>query len=184
MPASQTSVIWGIPVKPNWQYHASFYAKAGDDFSSPLLVNVESSDNRTTYARAVVEKISPVWQRYDVDLETDKNVASSEANQFEISTTGKGTFWLGQASLFPQTFNNRPNGNRIDLMEKLADLKPAFIVFPGGDFLTGRYIGNRFDWKKTIGPVEKRFQPALHLASHQQRIWAYGISPDLRRSAC
>ena len=152
---------WGIPVKPNWHYHASFYAKAGNDFSCPLLASIESEDNRTTYARAVVEKISPVWQRYDVDLETDKNVAPSVANQFEISTTGKGTVWLAQASLFPPTFNNRPNGNRIDLMEKLADFKPAFIIFPGGDTLTGGNLRSRFDWKKTIGPVEKRFtQPS------------------------
>ncbi len=41
-------------------------------------------------------------------------------------------------------------------MEKLADLKPGFIVFPGGDFLLGRNLQSRFDWKRGIGPVEMR----------------------------
>jgi len=148
---------WGIPIKPNWHYRASFYAKAGNDFSGPISVAIKSNDSATTYAGGVVEKILPVWQRYDVDLKTDANVGPSATNQFEISVAGKGTVWLAQISLFGPTFNDRLNGNRIDLMEKLADLKPGFIVFPGGDYLTGRNLRSRFDWKKTIGPVEKRF---------------------------
>ncbi len=147
---------WGVPVKPDWHYHASFYARCSDDFSGPLSITIESNDNAVTYARATVDKITTSWQRYDVDLKTDKNVALSLTNQFVISAATKGTLWLTEASLFPPTFNNRPNGNRIDLMEKLADLKPGFIVFPGGDSLLGGRIARRFDWKKTIGPVEKR----------------------------
>ncbi len=36
---------WGIPVKPDCHYHATFYAKAGDDFSGPLSITIESNGN-------------------------------------------------------------------------------------------------------------------------------------------
>ena len=46
--------------------------------------------------------------------------------------------WLELVSLFPPTYHDRPNGNRIDLMEKLAAMHPKFLRFPGGNYLEGR----------------------------------------------
>jgi alpha-L-arabinofuranosidase len=48
------------------------------------------------------------------------------------------------------------NGNRIDLMEKLAAMHPKFLRFPGGNYLEGDHIAERFEWKKTIGPLVDR----------------------------
>ena len=41
-------------------------------------------------------------------------------------------------------------------MEKLAAMHPAFLRFPGGNYLEGDHIDERFDWKKTIGPLVDR----------------------------
>ena len=35
-------------------------------------------------------------------------------------------------------------------------MKPAFLRFPGGNYLEGDTIETRFEWKKTIGPLEQR----------------------------
>jgi alpha-N-arabinofuranosidase len=35
-------------------------------------------------------------------------------------------------------------------------MRPAFLRFPGGNYLEGDTIAERFDWKKTIGPLEER----------------------------
>src|SRR5262245_38128220 len=35
---------WGVPVKPNAQYRASFYAKAAAGFSGPIDVSIQSND--------------------------------------------------------------------------------------------------------------------------------------------
>ena len=48
------------------------------------------------------------------------------------------------------------NGLRTDLMEKFATMKPAFIREPGGNYLEGNVMANRFDWQKTVGPVWTR----------------------------
>jgi len=147
----------GIPVKPDCTYHASFYAKAGNDFSGPLVASIQSQDNSTVFASTTIDKIDQTWRRYDFDLKTPANITPSYSNNiFEVSTNHTGTLWLAGFSLFPPTWNHRPNGNRTDLMQILADLKPGFIIYPGGDTLLGRNPRFRFDWKKTIGPVELR----------------------------
>ena len=35
-------------------------------------------------------------------------------------------------------------------------MKPGFIRFPGGCIVEGRDLSTRYQWKKTIGPVEDR----------------------------
>ncbi len=41
-------------------------------------------------------------------------------------------------------------------MEKMAAMHPQFLRFPGGNYLEGDHINERFDWKKTIGPLVNR----------------------------
>jgi len=41
-------------------------------------------------------------------------------------------------------------------MEKMAAMRPAFLRFPGGNYLEGNRIAERYDWKKTIGPMVDR----------------------------
>jgi alpha-N-arabinofuranosidase len=35
-------------------------------------------------------------------------------------------------------------------------MKPAFLRFPGGNYLEGDHINERYEWKKTIGPLVDR----------------------------
>ena len=150
--------FWGIPVKPNTEYKASLYVRASDGFTGPLKLSIESSDDATEYASATIPKISSEWKQYAVTLKTSASAPSSTSNRLVISTSGDqtGSLWFNLVSLFPPTYHDRPNGFRIDLMEKLADLRPAFLRFPGGNYLEGQNFANRFDWKKTIGPLEDR----------------------------
>jgi alpha-L-arabinofuranosidase len=70
---------------------------------------------------------------------------------------GKGGLDLDMVSLFPQeTWKNRPAGLRADMVQVLADLKPGFMRFPGGCIVEGSDLSRRYQWKKTLGPVEER----------------------------
>jgi alpha-L-arabinofuranosidase len=147
--------FWGIPVWANTTYRASFYARAGDGFSGGLTIGIESNDGATVFASAVIPGLTADWKKYETTLTTG-DVKPSSANRFVISTESKGTVWLSLVSLFPPTYNNRPNGLRIDIMQKLADMHPAFLRFPGGNYLEGNDIANYFNWKQTIGRLEDR----------------------------
>jgi alpha-N-arabinofuranosidase len=146
---------WGIPVTPDTTYKASFYARADTTFSGPLTVTIESNDGNTVYATGTVPQLTGAWQKYSLTLKTGQ--ATPTANtRFVIAAGAKGSVWLNLVSLFPPTFNDRPNGNRVDLMRMLGDMKPAFLRFPGGNYVEGNTFNDYFVWKKTLGPLEER----------------------------
>jgi alpha-L-arabinofuranosidase len=147
--------FWGIPVKPHATYRASFFARGDAGFDARLKVSIESPDGATVYARGESRKLDGQWRQYSVRLET-RDAAPTASARFVISTGEPGTFWLDQVSLFPATFRNRPNGNRVDLMQLMAGLEPSFLRLPGGNFLEGNTIPDRFQWKTTIGPLATR----------------------------
>ncbi|MBS1563061.1 MAG: alpha-N-arabinofuranosidase, partial [Bacteroidetes bacterium] len=43
-----------------------------------------------------------------------------------------------------------------DIMELLANMKPSFLRFPGGNYLEGDLFSTRYDWKKTLGNIDQR----------------------------
>jgi alpha-N-arabinofuranosidase len=146
--------FWGIPVRPNTTYRASFYAR-GEQFSGPLTLSLESADGKTVFSSATVPKVSDQWKKYQATLKTG-NVQPSKDNRFVIKATRPGTVWFQNVSLFPRTYHNRPNGTRPDIMQLLADMQPKFLRFPGGNYLEGNAIAERFNWKETVGDVARR----------------------------
>jgi alpha-N-arabinofuranosidase len=146
---------WGIPVKPSTSYRASFYAKGSSNFSGPLTVDIESNDGSTVFATAAIPKIDTTWQHYTVMLATGQ-VDPTAAARFVISAQAPGSVWFSLVSLFPPTYKDRPNGNRADIMQLLADMHPAFLRFPGGNYLEGNTIAERFNWKETIHDLDQR----------------------------
>jgi alpha-L-arabinofuranosidase len=147
--------FWGIPVKPSTTYQVSFWAKAASGFTGPVTVSLESADGKTVFASAKISKIGGDWKQYEATLKT-KRVPASKDNVFKLTTTSPGTLWVQNVSLFPPTYKNRENGLRPDLMQLLADMKPKFLRFPGGNYLEGNAFNQRFIWKETIGPIEQR----------------------------
>jgi alpha-N-arabinofuranosidase len=152
---------WGIAVRPSTEYKCYFYAKAGSDSSGPITVQLVNDDTGKGAAEAVVPQLSQAWKKYELVLKTSPSVKTSAGNHFVLTVAKPGDVWFSLVSLFPPTYKNRPNGNRIDIMEKLASLKPTFLRFPGGNYLEGDHIADRYDWKKTIGaPVDRPTHPS------------------------
>lgn len=149
------SGYWGIPVHAGTRYRASLLARSESGFSGPLTVSIVSDDGKVVYASKQVDGLKPSWNRFEVTLKTRRVVPTAKA-RFQITVDPPGTVWLGLVSLFPPTWNDRPNGLRKDLMQMLVDLKPKFLRFPGGNYLEGNTIETRFEWKKTLGPIEQR----------------------------
>jgi alpha-L-arabinofuranosidase len=171
---------WGIPVKPSTAYKASFYIKGTDrrepfrypwepkpttpplpvienNTAGPITVSLESNDGKTVYASGTINlEKSNYWKKYELTLTTASGIKPTKDARFVISTDRIGLYYFNLVSLFPPTYNNRPNGNRIDLMQMLVDMKPKFLRFPGGNFLEGPLITDAFPWKTTLGPLESR----------------------------
>jgi alpha-N-arabinofuranosidase len=149
------SGYWGIPVQPKTAYRVSILARGESNISGPVKVSIVSTDGRTIYATGEFSGLSTDWKKFQLTLKTGK-VAPTTNARLVITLCQPVTIWLGMVSLFPPTWNDRPNGLRKDLMKLLVDMNPKFLRFPGGNYLEGQTIETRFEWKKTIGPIEDR----------------------------
>src|SRR5271163_1312414 len=156
----QNDGFWGIPVRPDTTYQASFYAKTDNPAIGPVKISIVNNENGQAVASATIPAIDGDWKQYSATLKTG-HTGVSATNHLVLSVEKPGTIWLDLVSLFPPTYKDREHGFRIDLMEKLADMKPAFLRFPGGNYLEGNQISERFEWKKTIGPwVDRPTHPS------------------------
>lgn len=96
----------------------------------------------------------PGWHKQAVRFHATATEPKAKMN---IWLEGSGIIDLDMISLFPgDTWKNRPGGMRADMVQLLADMKPGFIRFPGGCIVEGYDLSQRYQWKKTIGPIEDR----------------------------
>ncbi|MBD1425441.1 alpha-L-arabinofuranosidase C-terminal domain-containing protein [Sphingobacterium arenae] len=94
------------------------------------------------------------WQTGSVTFTSSE---TSPKGKLNIWFEGVGDVEVDMLSLFPQdTWKNRPKGLRKDMVQILADMEPDFVRFPGGCIVEGRDLATRFQWKKTVGPIEER----------------------------
>ncbi|MDD4970565.1 MAG: alpha-L-arabinofuranosidase C-terminal domain-containing protein [Paludibacter sp.] len=146
------SGYWGINLIQGKQYTLSFFARRNTTFSGIITASLESSAG-VVFAKNTISGITTDWQKYTC---TFIPTVSSSTARLVLSANSAGIIWFDVVSLFPPTFKDRPNGLRPELVQKMVDLHPKFMRFPGGCFVEGDYLTNRFQWKQTIGPIETR----------------------------
>ncbi|MCF7730387.1 MAG: DUF1080 domain-containing protein [Akkermansiaceae bacterium] len=142
---------WGMSVKEGETYELSFYARTED--AQTVTAQLESADGTKIHGKSEVTGVSGKWRRYACKL-----VATGTDPQARLTlcVSTPGTIWFDVVSLFPPTYQNRPNGMRPDLVHLLQGLKPAFFRFPGGCVVEGVTLENRIQWKNTIGDIASR----------------------------
>jgi alpha-L-arabinofuranosidase len=146
----ENSGYWGIAVRPNATYSGSFYAMT-DTPDLPVSVSLQNDQSGIVAASTTVTGITKDWKQYTFTLKTGP-LSPSSNNHLILTIAHPATVWFNLISLFPPTYHNRANGNRIDIMNLLAAMHPKFLRLPGGNYLEGDHIADRFDWKTTIGP--------------------------------
>jgi alpha-N-arabinofuranosidase len=146
---------WGMALRPDTTYKGSLYAKADSADIGPLTAELINDNTGKSVATATISGLSTEWKQYEFTLTTGKIEITSQ-NHLLLTVGHAGKLWIDLVSLFPPTYKNRENGNRPDLMEMMAAMHPTFLRLPGGNYLEGDQIDERFDWKNTIGPLVDR----------------------------
>ncbi len=171
----------GIAVKAGDDYLVSLRAIVSEDFRGALRVVLEDETGRPLgECKFETFKQQPsVWEKFDGRI---KSSGTALHARLVVLATAAGGVSLDMISLFPaHTFKDRPNGVRADLAQMLADLKPAFMRFPGGCIVEGMDLPNRYQWKDTIGDIAarpenwNRWQDALRDRTAPQYYQTYGL---------
>ncbi len=144
--------FWGMNFQNGHTYKVSFFAKCDTAFEGEMKVSFENEIYQEL-ASTTITGIGQEWQKFTCELVPDGN---SKSGFFVMIPGSKGTVWLDVVSVFPPTFKNRENGLRPDLAQLIAEMSPKFLRFPGGCFVEGNVLANRFQWKKSLGGIENR----------------------------
>ena len=138
----------GIPQDKGKTYDFCMFVRA--DRETVLTVSVEK-DGRVSASAEI--RIRPGdWTRCDAKLTASETLNDAE---FRIRSASEATIRFGFTSLMPaETFMG--HGLRKDLGEKLRDIHPAFLRFPGGCIVEGFSMETVWYFRNTVGPVWER----------------------------
>lgn len=155
----------GMYVEKEKHYNFSMYAKGSydGDITIKLL-----DENNAEIASALMPKcVNESWEKLETQLTASK---TTEAAKLAVVFDMAGTADIDMVSLFPEdTYKNRENGLRKDLVAELEKLNPKFLRFPGGCAVEGRTMDLAWNWKDTIGDVAER--------KEMENIWNTGSEP-------
>jgi alpha-N-arabinofuranosidase len=144
----------GMGIKKGLEYE---YTMMYSQLPANMVLHLELNDENNNVIGSTTMK--PSQSGKDWHKESIKFTATATAQKAKLTIwfDGSGQIDLDMISLFPKdTWKGRPQGMRADMIQMLADMKPGFIRFPGGCIVEGIDLENRYQWKKTIGPIEER----------------------------
>ncbi|MBP3593134.1 MAG: carbohydrate binding domain-containing protein [Lachnospiraceae bacterium] len=140
----------GVFVEQGKSYRFFMFAKADREVEVTVALTSKTGEIYTSFTFAVCGD----YTKYECELEcaaTDVDARLSLSSQADEQIT------FGFTSLFPKdTYQGRENGLRNSLVERLLQLHPAFLRFPGGCIVEGFSKETAFRFKDTIGPVWER----------------------------
>lgn len=143
----------GIGVEKGAEYTFSVTARRVDGAPLGLLVELEDANGRTL-GQTKIAGLTPDWKQYTSTIRATETNGKARLN---VLVEGSGTLDMDLISLYPkETWQNRENGLRHDLVKLLKEMKPGFLRFPGGCIVEGRYLEQRYQWKTTIGDLDDR----------------------------
>jgi alpha-L-arabinofuranosidase len=144
----------GMGIKKDLRYHFSYMYKQAAGVKMHISL-VDSTGTKLSDEVLISPKLAgSEWTKDSISFSA---TTTALKGKLMIWFEGNGTIDLDMISLFPSdTWKNRPGGMRADMIQMLADMKPGFVRFPGGCIVEGFDLTQRYQWKKTIGPVEDR----------------------------
>lgn len=146
--------FFGMGLKAGSEYRFSVWARGNGQRIRVELIDNDSMGETQVITSKKLEITSDEWTKYQIILKPE--VEEKKAH-LRIFLETDGNVDLEHVSLFPvDTWKGRENGLRKDLVQALADLSPDVFRFPGGCIVEGTDMGNRYQWKETVGQVENR----------------------------
>ena len=152
----QNEGFFGIGIEEGKEYRFSVWARVPGEASEirVQLIHYSSMGEHQALVSEALVVDSKEWKKYQLVL---KSPETQPKAMLRIFLESGNSVDLEHISLFPvDTWNGHENGLRKDLAQALYDIRPGVFRFPGGCIVEGTDLATRYDWKKSVGPVENR----------------------------
>ncbi len=148
----------GIAVTQGESYDVSLWVRGDEEAAQEAAVEVALRDvaGNSLCTEAPVFSVTEEWRKVEAVITASESAGAVLA----VTAAGKGAVDIDMVSLMPsrRVGKDWPGGGiRQDLFDMLSSLHPSFLRFPGGCVVEGTYVReNAYDWKQSVGSVEKR----------------------------
>lgn len=148
------SGFWGMNIEEKEKYFLRTIIRVSPEYKGKVEVRLISENGQVLAACPITINEPEKWK----DIHNTITAKGKDPKaKLAIIFNGTGKVWLDYVSLFPEkTYNGRKNGLRKDIAQKIADLKPAFVRWPGGTIVGGITLATRMNWKKMLGDPASR----------------------------
>lgn len=153
-----------MAIKEGLKYDFSVYMKADASYAGALKVKVVNASGTAITNEVTLDlKKDGTWQKVTASLTGNTKALGTIVLTFE-GAADTDVMNIDMVSLIPTDGYGYGNKNysygagiRADLVQKLVDLNPSFIRFPGGCVIEGSYgTDSYYNWEDTVGPLEER----------------------------
>ncbi len=153
-----------MAIKEGLKYDFSVYMKADASYAGDVKVKVVNASGKAITDEAVLDlKKDGTWQKVTANLTGKAKELGTIVLTFE-NAKATDVMNMDMVSLIPTDGYGYGDKNysygaglRTDLVQKLQDLNPSFIRFPGGCIIEGSYgTDSYYNWEDTVGPLEER----------------------------
>ncbi|MDE7203924.1 MAG: carbohydrate binding domain-containing protein [Lachnospiraceae bacterium] len=155
----------GIYMRPDIKYTVSFYARSVK-YQGEVTIAIVRDGNMICEKSIAIDKADAFgwnkWVQYELELRVEKEVQNAE---FVVLLENQGIVEFDHFSMMPE--DAVCGVFRRDLAERLKDLQPGFLRFPGGCVVEGSTLANRYRFKDTLGNREERRYNWNRWATHE-----------------
>lgn len=140
----------GFAIEEGKEYRFTAFIKGLDGYTGPVEIGMyEQGEYSLGMGSARIEKVSDEWWKYTAIMKA--NVSGSDRLRLHV-LIDEGKIAIDMVSFMPvDTYKNRENGLRADIVAYLEALEPKFIRFPGGCVVEGKTYESQYSWKDSIG---------------------------------
>src|SRR6266404_4406347 len=133
-----------IPVRAGVEYEGYRWLKTNGYQGGGTVALEADVLGGPIYTEAHLEPVRGDWQKYKFRLRPQ---VSDPLARFAVLIEGRGRIWMDQVSLLP---DDAVEGVRRDVFDRVKELRPAFIRWPGGN------VAQDYRWLWGAGPRDER----------------------------
>ena len=174
-----------MAIRKDAEYAFSMFMKADSTYAGTVKVKVVDDSGAALTDEAALElKKDGTWQKVSASLTGSDTRLGTLVLTFE-GAGAADAMYIDMVSLIPKDSYGYGNKNysygaglRKDLVEKLQQLNPSFIRFPGGCVVEGSYgTDGYYNWEDSVGPLEARRAIGSYWGSPWKSV-NYGTAQD------
>ena len=139
----------GIFLEEGHSYRLSFYARSEQNFKVQVAALERVTGKKHILTNVLISNND--WHKYTVSFTVNETIRYA---LFAILFEEQAEADFDCISLFPE--DAVCGLFRKDLAEKLKDMHPKFMRFPGGCVVEGNELTNRYQWKLSVGDITQR----------------------------